>query len=115
MRDIKVEDPLTKDTWSIESLQPGESKTWTTSYVVTEADQVKGSVVNDVTASAKTSTGDDPVIVPGHTSDKILTPKKVNKENTNTGVESFGGTYAAAMLAAAGLLLSLKRRRKDDE
>ncbi|MDY3035005.1 MAG: InlB B-repeat-containing protein [Absicoccus sp.] len=115
LRDIKVEDPLTKDTWSIESLQPGESKTWTTSYIVTEADQVKGSVVNDVTASAKTSTGDDPVIVPGHTSDKILTPKKVNKENTNTGVESFGGTYAAAMLAAAGLLLSLKRRRKDDE
>jgi uncharacterized repeat protein (TIGR01451 family) len=41
LRDIKVEDPLTKDIWSIESLQPGESKTWTTSYIVTEADQVK--------------------------------------------------------------------------
>ncbi len=119
LRDIKVEDPLTKDIWSIESLQPGESKTWTTSYIVTEADQVKGSVVNDVTASAKTSTGDDPVIVPGHTSDKVLTPAKVTKETknndtTNTGVATFGGTYAAAMLAAAGLLMSLKRRRDDE-
>lgn len=119
LRDIKVEDPLTKDIWSIESLQPGESKTWTTSYIVTEADQVKGSVVNDVTASAKTSTGDDPIIVPGHTSDKVLTPAKVTKETknndtTNTGVATFGGTYAAAMLAAAGLLMSLKRRRDDE-
>ncbi|MEE1354658.1 MAG: InlB B-repeat-containing protein, partial [Absicoccus porci] len=119
LRDIKVEDPLTKDIWSIESLQPGESKTWTTSYIVTEADQIKGSVVNDVTASAKTSTGDDPVIVPGHTSDKVLTPAKVTKETknndtTNTGVATFGGTYAAAMLAAAGLLMSLKRRRDDE-
>lgn len=119
LRDIKVEDPLTKDIWSIESLQPGESKTWTTSYIVTEADQVKGSVVNDVTATAKTSTGDDPIIVPGHTSDKVLTPAKVTKETknndtTNTGVATFGGTYAAAMLAAAGLLMSLKRRRDDE-
>ena len=119
LRDIKVEDPLTKDIWSIESLQPGESKTWTTSYIVTEADQVKGSVVNDVTATAKTSKGDDPIIVPGHTSDKVLTPAKVTKETknndtTNTGVATFGGTYAAAMLAAAGLLMSLKRRRDDE-
>ena len=119
LRDIKVEDPLTKDIWSIESLQPGESKTWTTSYIVTEADQTKGSVVNDVTATAKTSKGDDPIIVPGHTSDKVLTPAKVTKETknndtTNTGVATFGGTYAAAMLAAAGLLMSLKRRRDDE-
>ena len=47
---VKVEDPLTKLTATIETLAVGETKTFTTEYVVTEADVLKGSVLNTATA-----------------------------------------------------------------
>ena len=48
---VKVEDPLTKLTATIETLAVGETKTFTTEYVVTEADVLKGSVLNTATAT----------------------------------------------------------------
>lgn len=48
---VKVEDPLTKLTATIETLAVGETKTFTTAYVVTEADVLKGSVLNTATAT----------------------------------------------------------------
>ena len=47
---VKVEDPLTKLTATIETLAVGETKTFTTEYVVTEADVLKGHVLNTATA-----------------------------------------------------------------
>ena len=47
---VKVEDPLTKLTATIETLPVGETRTFTTEYVVTEADVLKGSVLNTATA-----------------------------------------------------------------
>ena len=48
---VKVEDPLTKLTATIETLAVGETKTFTTEYVVTEEDVLKGSVLNTATAT----------------------------------------------------------------
>ena len=48
---VKVEDPLTKLTATIETLPVGETQTFTTEYVVTEADVLKGSVLNTATAT----------------------------------------------------------------
>ena len=47
---VKVEDPLTGLTATIETLAVGETRTFTTEYVVTEADVLKGSVLNTATA-----------------------------------------------------------------
>ena len=55
--DITVTDELTGDEWTIESLAPGASETFTTTYTVTEADIVAGEVGNVATAEA----GDVPV------------------------------------------------------
>ena len=47
---VKVEDPLTKLTATIETLPVGETRTFTTEYVVTEADVLEGHVLNTATA-----------------------------------------------------------------
>ena len=57
LKDITVTDSLTGDKWNVASLAPGESKEFNTSYVVTEADVLEGSVTNKATGTAKT---DDP-------------------------------------------------------
>ena len=47
---VKVEDPLTGLTATIETLAVGETQTFTTEYVVTEADVLEGHVLNTATA-----------------------------------------------------------------
>ncbi|MCD7763547.1 MAG: Cna B-type domain-containing protein, partial [Lachnospiraceae bacterium] len=60
--DIVVEDALTGNSgdnaWKVDSLAPGESVVFTTSYTVTEADILAGSVVNEATASGSIPSGD---------------------------------------------------------
>ena len=64
---IKVDDDLTGLHETIDKLEPGESKEFTTEYVVTEADILKGSVKNEATANGDnesedpTDPGDDEV------------------------------------------------------
>ena len=48
---VKVEDPLTGLTETIETLPVGETRTFTTEYVVTEADVLEGHVLNTATAT----------------------------------------------------------------
>ena len=75
---VKVEDPLTKLTATIETLAVGETKTFTTEYVVTEADVLKGSVLNTATAKG----------------DKIKDPKSDEPKEPNGGDEVEIKTFA---------------------
>ena len=75
---VKVEDPLTKLTATIETLPVGETRTFTTEYVVTEADVLKGSVLNTATA----------------TGDKIKDPKSDEPKEPNGGDEVETPTFA---------------------
>ena len=79
---VKVEDPLTKLTATIETLAVGETKTFTTEYVVTEADVLKGSVLNTATA----------------TGDKIKDPKSDEQKEPNGGDEVETPTFAPITL-----------------
>ena len=75
---VKVEDPLTKLTATIETLAVGETRTFTTEYVVTEADVLKGFVLNTATA----------------TGDKIKDPKSDEPKEPNGGDEVETLTFA---------------------
>ena len=72
---VKVEDPLTKLTATIETLAVGETKTFTTEYVVTEADVLEGHVLNTATAKGdkiKDPASDEPKEPNG--GDEVETP-----------------------------------------
>ena len=56
---IEVTDDLTGEVWTIDELGPKAIYTVTTTYTITEADLVAGSVVNNVTASGKDPNGED--------------------------------------------------------
>lgn len=75
---VKVEDPLTGLTETIETLAVGETRTFTTEYVVTEADVLKGSVLNTATA----------------TGDEIKDPKSDEPKEPNGGDEVEIKTFA---------------------
>lgn len=75
---VKVEDPLTGLTETIETLPVGETKTFTTEYVVTEADVLEGHVLNTATA----------------TGDKIKDPKGDEQKEPNGGDEVETPTFA---------------------
>ena len=79
---VKVEDPLTKLTATIETLAVGETRTFTTEYVVTEADVLKGFVLNTATA----------------TGDKIKDPKSDEPKEPNGGDEVETPTFAPITL-----------------
>ena len=79
---VKVEDPLTGLTETIETLAVGETKTFTTEYVVTEADVLKGHVLNTATA----------------TGDKIKDPKSDEPKEPNGGDEVETPTFAPITL-----------------
>ena len=75
---VKVEDPLTGLTETIETLPVGETKTFTTEYVVTEADVLEGHVLNTATA----------------TGDEIKDPKSDEPKEPNGGDEVEIKTFA---------------------
>jgi uncharacterized repeat protein (TIGR01451 family) len=96
LTDLRVEDALTgktgEDAWTVESLAPEETATFTTSYVVTEADINAGSVVNVATATATSPDPDAPEVTadPGTTEDPtearrtgITVEKTVTSEPTS--------------------------------
>ena len=75
---VKVEDPLTKLTATIETLPVGETQTFTTEYVVTEADVLEGHVLNTVTAKG----------------DEIKDPKSDEPKEPNGGDEVETPTFS---------------------
>ncbi len=74
--DITVTDELTADSWTVESLAPGESQTFAASHVVTEADTLAGSVVNTAVAAGTSPDPEEPdvPVTPGETEDPVETP-----------------------------------------
>ena len=80
LTNVVVNDELTGDTWTIGTLEPGESQSFEASYVVTETDIHNGNIVNVATAEADNPTNDpenpseEPdkptTVVPGETDDK---------------------------------------------
>jgi LPXTG-motif cell wall-anchored protein len=86
--DITVTDDLTGDEWTIASLAPGESKEFTAKYKVTEADILKGEVLNVATAEGKSPDPDEPEVpvTPGEDPEPTEEPKPhltVKKETTS--------------------------------
>ena len=69
LNNVVVTDDLTGDRWEIETLAPGQSRTFEAEYVVTEEDIHNGSVVNEATATADGKEEEDPEIIPGETED----------------------------------------------
>ena len=95
LTNAKVNDELTGDAWTIESLTPGESKEFTTEYTVTSDDILKGSVVNVATADADGPGGKKPDPTPGtkeDPTDPIDTSMTVVKTVTSEPAE--GDEYA---------------------
>ena len=67
LKNVTVTDEMTGDVWKAGTLKPGELRIFETKYTVTEADLLKGSVLNRVTATGKDPDGKDPTVVPGET------------------------------------------------
>ena len=91
---ITVKDDLTGDSWTIDALEPGASKTYEASYTVTEADILNGSVVNEATADGDnesddpTDPGDDEV------EDPTEDPKpSLSVEKSTTSEPANGESY----------------------
>jgi uncharacterized repeat protein (TIGR02543 family)/LPXTG-motif cell wall-anchored protein len=74
-----VTDELTGNTgdkaWTIDSLEPGETKTFTAEYVVEEKDVRAGSVKNVATAKGTGSDKEEPDVDPGEVEVPVNTPK----------------------------------------
>lgn len=127
LKNVTVTDELTGDTWKIETLAPGDSRTFEAKYVVKEADMKNGTVKNVATATVETPNPKHPItiIVPGQTEDPIATEKVIPKdenpskphknESPNTGDETDIVRWLLLTMVAAGVLLlsivSRKRRR----
>jgi uncharacterized repeat protein (TIGR01451 family) len=111
IEDIEVADDLTGDKWTIESLAPGESKEFTTSYTVTEADAAKGSVVNVATANGHNKFDDEDT-----PNDPGTTDTPVKSDTPKTGDNDDMKLYGSVMAAAIGcmILLLTKKRRKEE-
>ena len=75
--DVVVTDDLTGDRWSVASLAPGQSRSFTTSYTVTSADILAGTVLNVATATGTSPDPEEPdvPVVPGEDPEPTDTPK----------------------------------------
>ena len=95
LTNVKVDDELTGDSWTVDSMAPGERRTFTTEYTVTSEDILKGSVLNVATADADGPGGNKPDPTPGtkeDPTDPINTSMTVVKTVTSTPAE--GDEYA---------------------
>ena len=117
LTEVEVTDPLTGETWKVEKLAPGEKQIFETKYTVTEKDQSAGRVVNEATAKGKTPGSTELIVVPGKTSDPVLTKAAaaVTVSNTvQTGDPTQTGAYLAMLfVAAAGIGILAKKKKKE--
>ena len=86
--DVTVTDELTEGEWTVESLAPGASEDFETSYVVTEADILAGEVLNVATAKGTSPDPDKPdvPVTPGEDPEPTDDPKpSLSSEKSSTG------------------------------
>ena len=122
IKDVEVKDDLTGDVWTASSLAPGESKTFTAEYKVTEKDAENGSVTNNATATGKTDDPNHPTptVVPGSKTVPVETVPAADDEETTKGVKTgddnnLAGWLVMLLLAGAGIGgVGYGRRRKED-
>ena len=80
LTNVKIEDALTgnagENAWTIDTFAPGETRTFETSYVVTEADVIAGKVVNNATGEAENPDPkkEETPVTPGEKEDPVETP-----------------------------------------
>ena len=74
LEEVKIEDALTGESWTADSLAAGESRSFETSWTVTEEDIRKGHVSNVATGSAKAGDGDPVVPDPGKADEPTESP-----------------------------------------
>ena len=74
LTNLLVTDELTGGSWVIASLEPWETRHYSTSYVVTEADVAAGRVLNVATATGKSPDPDYPNVKDD--SDEVISPTK---------------------------------------
>ena len=79
LENVVVTDDLTGQSWTIAKLAVGANATFTTSYVITEADIIRGTVVNVATGDGDSPDGSDPEIIPD---DETVTPDDPNPSFT---------------------------------
>ena len=94
IREVKLNDSLTRDNWTLGDIKPGAIVTRTTTYTVTEADILAGKVENHATATGKEPGGKD---ITGEGEKTVTTEESnpqitVTKETTSTPKN--GKTYA---------------------
>ncbi|MBR6350336.1 MAG: hypothetical protein IKR67_07305, partial [Lachnospiraceae bacterium] len=95
--DITVTDELTGDEWTIESLAPGKSVSFETSYIVTEEDVLAGTVYNVATAEGTSPDPDKPEVpvIPGEDPEPTDSPNgHITIEKVTTSTPANGETYA---------------------
>lgn len=96
LTDVVVTDDLTGDSWTISEISPGQRSTaMMTSYTVTEADILAGSVVNVVTASGTSPDPDEPdvPVTPGMEEDPTSVPEPSLFAEKTASASVDGGTY----------------------
>lgn len=74
INDINVRDDLTGDTWTIDTLKPGEEKELTAKYVITEDNILDGEIVNVASAKGQDPKGNDIE----ETGSSTITPEEIN-------------------------------------
>ncbi|MFO7998951.1 MAG: hypothetical protein R6U86_08225, partial [Bacteroidales bacterium] len=84
--DLVVEDPLTGLNAGIESLEPGQSRTFTETYVITQEDLDAGSVVNVAQAEGQSPwlspvTGEDEVVVEAEQHPELVLSKTADTDS----------------------------------
>ena len=99
--DITVTDELTGDKWTVASLAPGASESFTTTYTVTAADVLAGSVVNVATATGTSTDPNNP---------NVPVEPGVDPEPTepDTYQLTISYRYSDGTVAAADYILNVK-------
>ena len=117
LTNVKIEDALTgnagENAWTIDTFAPGETQTFETSYVVTEADVIAGKVVNNATGEAENPDPkkEETPVTPGEKEDPVETPNPgltVIKTSDKTGEVKLGDkiTYTITVTNSGNVTIS---------
>ncbi|MDO4322187.1 MAG: DUF5979 domain-containing protein [Lachnospiraceae bacterium] len=85
LENISVEDKLTGDRWTIETLAPGSNKVYEAEYEITEADVEAGHVLNVATAKVPDGPEDE-----GKDDEDVMNPHISVKKEVENGKSEYG-------------------------